>query len=46
MRNSEISGIPCSAEIDLNGIPTVGNKQGFQNPEILRKCDGNINGNA
>ena len=24
MRNSEISVIPCSAEIDLNGIPTIG----------------------
>ena len=25
MHNLEISGIPCSTEIDLNRIPTVGN---------------------
>ena len=41
MRNSEISGILCSTEINLNGIPTVVNLTEInwtsQNPEIPRK---------
>ena len=41
MHKSENSVIPCSTEIDLTGIPTVGNvteiKLYFRNTEIPRK---------
>ena len=46
MCKPENSGTPCSAEIDLTGIPTVKNKLYFQNPEITQKFNGNSNRNA
>ena len=54
MRNSEISSIPCSGEIDLNGIPTVGNVREINCTSKTQKLRGNLteiltemlNGNA
>ena len=40
--SSKISGIPCSAEIDLNGIPTVGNLTEINRASETRKFRGNV----
>ena len=42
MRNSEISVIPCSAEIDLNGIPTIGILTKINCTSKTRKFRGNL----
>ena len=42
MRNSEISGIPCSTEIDLNGIPTIGNVTEINRASETRKLRRNV----
>ena len=42
MRNLEISGILCSAEIDLNGILTVGNVTEINWTSKTRKFRGNV----
>ena len=42
MRNLEISGIPCLAEIDLNRIPTVGNLTEINRVSETRKFSGNV----
>ena len=42
MRKSENSVIPCSAEIDLTGIPTVGNVAEINHTSETRKFCGNL----
>ena len=42
MRKLENSVIPCSAEIDLNGIPTVGNLTEINRTYIIRKLRRNL----
>ena len=42
MRKSENSVIPCSADIDLNGIPTVGNLMEINRTSKTRKLRGNL----
>ena len=42
MRKSENSVIPCSAEIDLTGIPTVGNVTEINCTSETRKFRGNL----
>ena len=42
MRKPENSGIPCSAEIDLTGIPTVGNVMEINCTSKTRKLRGNL----
>ena len=54
MRKSENSIIPCSVEIDLNGIPTLGNLMEINPTSETQKLCGNLteiltemhNGNA
>ena len=46
MRKSENSVIPCSAEIDLTGIPTVGNVTEINLTSETQKFRRNFNGNA
>ena len=42
MRKAEISVIPCSAEIDLNGIMPVGNQTEINWTSETRKLRGNL----
>ena len=42
MSKMENSGIPCSAEIDLTGIPTVGNVTEINCTSKTRKLCGNL----